>query len=318
MHGGRRAGRAGGIDPTVSVAVREWPVRSALTPQRAGFLTQGPYPFTHSLSPYVGCAFGLTACGRYCYAQWLPAWRTRGGSNAWGSVVWVKQGLAGVLAAELERLSDGTRRALRLFVSPATDSYQPLERRFGIMREVLTVLGRYPHINLVVVQTRSPLVARDFDLLAAMPAAVLSVTLETDDEEAVRRWGGGPGVAARARLVEEAVAAGIPTQVVVAPCLPHSPTFADRILELRPDRVVVDTVVDGDGAGGRRTARLPYGQTPGWNAREPALALFQELRRQGLEVGWSGLGFSGIEPGWPQRRREAKKEPISRRTTCQA
>jgi len=217
--------------------------------------------------------------------------------------VWVKQGLGRVLAAELERLPEAARRSLRLFISPATDPYQPLERRYGVMREVLAVLSRYPDIDLVVIQTRSPLAARDFDLLAAMPAAVLSVTLETDDEAVVRRWGGGPSVAARTHFIHEALAAGIPTQVAVSPCLPHSARFVDRLVALAPARVVVDTVVDGDGAGGRRTARLPYAQSPGWDAREPALTLYRNLRARGVEVGWSGPGFSALEPGWARRRR---------------
>src|SRR6185437_1648682 len=48
-----------------------------LTPQRNGFLASGPYPFTHALSAYTGCAFGNTTCGMYCYAQFLPNWAAR-------------------------------------------------------------------------------------------------------------------------------------------------------------------------------------------------------------------------------------------------
>jgi hypothetical protein len=42
---------------------------SLLTPQRKGFLASDPHPFTHALSGYVGCGFGQTMCGLYCYAQ---------------------------------------------------------------------------------------------------------------------------------------------------------------------------------------------------------------------------------------------------------
>lgn len=51
--------------------------RRILTPQRMGFLANGPYPFTHTLSPYSGCAFGQTTCGMYCYAQYLRNWTFR-------------------------------------------------------------------------------------------------------------------------------------------------------------------------------------------------------------------------------------------------
>jgi len=48
-----------------------------LTRQKGGFLTEGPYPFTHTLSWAVGCGFGKTYCGKYCYAQTLPNWAIR-------------------------------------------------------------------------------------------------------------------------------------------------------------------------------------------------------------------------------------------------
>ena len=52
--------------------------KSILTPQHSGLLTAGPYPFTHTLSGYVGCGFGQTTCGLYCYAQFLPNWSFSG------------------------------------------------------------------------------------------------------------------------------------------------------------------------------------------------------------------------------------------------
>ena len=52
--------------------------KSILTEQTSGFLMDGEFPFTHSLSPYTGCAFGNTTCGLYCYAAALPSWTYRG------------------------------------------------------------------------------------------------------------------------------------------------------------------------------------------------------------------------------------------------
>lgn len=82
-------------------------VRSALTRPTGGFLCQGERPFTHSLSPYVGCGFGRTACGTYCYAPYLPAWRTRAGGSHWGERVLVKGNLPEVSG---KSFAEGTGR----------------------------------------------------------------------------------------------------------------------------------------------------------------------------------------------------------------
>jgi DNA repair photolyase len=74
---------------------------SILTPQRQGFLASRPYPFTHTLSAYVGCGFGQTTCGLYCYAQFLPNWQLRARPSAWGQAVEVKTNAAELLAQAL-------------------------------------------------------------------------------------------------------------------------------------------------------------------------------------------------------------------------
>src|SRR5579859_1261004 len=169
---------------------------SVLTPQHGGFLTAGPYPFTHALSPYIGCEYGMTTCGTFCYAQHLPNWAIRGAGARWGERVFTKRNAAEVLDAELAKL--GPKRAtVRIFMSTTTDPYQPLEAQERIARRCLEVFARYPDLDLLVVQTRGPLVRRDFDLLGAIPYAWLSLTVETDDHDVFRRLRGGPSPAKR-------------------------------------------------------------------------------------------------------------------------
>src|SRR4051794_7493532 len=74
-----------------SMEIRTTAARSILTEQRSGFLASPPYPFTHTLAPYTGCAFGATTCGMYCYAQYLPNWTYAGGGPRWGSAVVAKE-----------------------------------------------------------------------------------------------------------------------------------------------------------------------------------------------------------------------------------
>jgi len=86
--------------------------------------------------------------------------------------------------------------------------------------------------------------------------------------------------------------------------LPHSPAFAERLAWAVGERgrVIVDTFLDGDGAGGRRSARLGMSEAlraagfPGWfeHCREHA----QDLRARLMpllgpeRVLWSAQGFA--------------------------
>src|SRR5689334_14645593 len=51
--------------------------KSILTPT-SGFLASG---YTHTINPYVGCAFARSTCGTFCYAQ-HNQWITQG--RPWG------------------------------------------------------------------------------------------------------------------------------------------------------------------------------------------------------------------------------------------
>ncbi|GHO48101.1 SPL family radical SAM protein [Ktedonospora formicarum] len=278
-------------------------VKSILTPQRNGFLAAGPYPFTHALSAYLGCGFGQTTCGMYCYAQFLPNWTFGGGGAAWGEAVQVKSNAAELLDRALGKMKPETRRKLRIFMSSTTDPYQPLERKHQATRQCLEVFARYPDLDLLVVQTRSPLVERDLPLLRQIPYAWLSMTIETDDQTYLKRLRGGPALAARREVVRTASESGIKAQITVSPCLPFSSVeaFGQSLLTSGARRIVVDTVVDGDGSGGRRTSHSTYAATvPDWSETSDAHKLYAYLQTQAnphtCEIAWSNAGFNGIPP----------------------
>lgn len=281
--------------------------KSILTPQRKGFLAGGPYPFTHALSAYVGCGFGRTTCGMYCYAQFLPNWSFGSGGAAWGDGVQVKTNAATLLERELKRMSPEARGRLRIFMSSTTDPYQPLERTYEVTRQCLEVFAGFPDLDLLVIQTRSPLAERDLPLLARIPYAWLSVTIETDDQAYLKQLRGGPALEKRWELVGEATQRGVPTQVTVSPCLPYSSVeqFGERLLASGARRVIVDTVVDGDGSGGRRTAHSPFAHVESnWSETSAAHHLYAHLSERAaereIELGWSNTGFCGIAP-WELR-----------------
>jgi DNA repair photolyase len=269
--------------------------KAILTAQTAGFLASAPYPFTHTLSAYTGCGFGRTTCGLYCYAQFMPNWTYHSNGHTWGDAVRVKVNAAELLDRALRTMNAERRRSLRIFMSSTTDPYQPLEATHRITRQCLEVFARYADLGLLVIQTRSPLAARDLDLIGQITYAWLSVTIETDDQDLLRALRGGPALARRFALVREAQQRGINTQIAVSPCLPYTEGFAALLAESGALRVIVDTCVDGDGAGGQRTARSPYAAiVTSWRETAPAHILFQNLLTLGVDAGWSAAGFCGI------------------------
>jgi DNA repair photolyase len=288
--------------------VTQQEAKHILTPQHSGFLAAGPYPFTHALSAYTGCGFGQTTCGLYCYAQFLPNWSFRGGSATWGHAVTVKSNAAELLERELHALTSERRRALRIFLSTTTDPYQPLEREHQVTRRCLEVFARYQDLDLLVIQTRSPLAERDLAYMQRIPYAWLSITIETDVQDYLKKLRGGPALAKRWALVRVANEAGVPTQVTVSPCLPYSDVaqFGQQLLSSGARRVIVDSCVDGDGAGGERTARSPFATVvPDWQQTDHAHQLYEYLcahsASAGIPIGWSNPGFCGIPP---RRQRE--------------
>jgi DNA repair photolyase len=115
-----------------------------------------------------------------------------------------------------------------------TDPYQPIERRYRIMREILEVLDRANHPVGIV--TKSALIARDIDILSRMAGrglakAALSVT--TLDRKLARAMEPRAATPQRRldtlKLLSEA---GIPTTVMVAPIIPAlNESEIERILD---------------------------------------------------------------------------------------
>jgi DNA repair photolyase len=280
-------------------------VKRALTPQKGGFLASG---FTHTLNPYVGCAFGRVGCP-FCYVRESPVGQF--GPAAWGTWVRQKVNIAEVLEQELHKPA---ARHYRVFMASATDPYQPAEASACLTQRCLAVLRSHP-INWLVVQTRSLLVQRDFALLAALPFATLNVSIETDLLDVHRRFTrSSASPERRLTLVRLALEQGIFTQITVSPLLPSSSNFAERLAQTvgEKGRVIVDTFLDGDGSGGQRSGRLGMDTLltaagfPDWFARcrEHAYELKQHLLPWlGPErVLWSAEGFrtppgpAGVSP----------------------
>lgn len=204
--------------------------------------------YTHSLNPYTGCSFGCT----YCYVRQMPVSLFRKGE--WGVWVDVKQEAASLLRKELRRAK--SKGPVTIFMSSSTDPYQPAEYKEKVTRSMLEVMVEEPP-DFLLVQTRSPLVRRDLDLLFQLKDRVrVSMTVETD-LEAVRRQftPNAPPIPARLKTLQLLAEAGVPTQAAIAPVLPSSEAFPEKLRSL-VNRICVDDYFMGDGSGGKRTKKL--------------------------------------------------------------
>jgi len=246
--------------------------------------------YTHSLNPYAGCSF---ACS-YCYVRRMPVALFR--EEPWGTWVDAKINAADRLRKELGK----ARREgpVLLFMSSATDPYQPAEYREMITRGVLEVLAEDPP-DFVFVQTRSPLIVRDIDLLRRLDGRLLiSITVETDLEPIRRAFApSAPPLSSRWKAMERLRDAGLPVQAAVAPVLPHTERFAKSLVS-HADAVCIDDF-SGDGSGGRRTRELNVRSIlervgmPDWNEKDAAERLAEQLRRhfplEKIRTGRSGF-----------------------------
>ncbi len=178
------------------IAIREVRCSTLLHPLTYGSST------AYTANLYKGCTHGCA----YCYAPSLTHDERR-----WGNYVDVKVNAPIVLEKELRKLAKG-----EVFLSSASDPYQPVEARYRLTRRSLEVLLRkgFP----VSILTRSPLVLRDLDLLKRFPWARVGMSITS----VPTRWiePGVPPLERRLETLRTLSAAGIRTWVSLAPVVP--------------------------------------------------------------------------------------------------
>jgi DNA repair photolyase len=213
-----------------------------------GYLDIG---FTHSLNPYSGCAFSCS----YCYVREMPIQKFK--EIPWGEWVDIKTNAAENYKNEIIKLRQKSQ-PVNIFMSSATDPYQPIERKAEITQRLLEAMIEYPP-DLLQIQTRSPLITRDLDLLIQLnktATVLVSMTIETDREDIKQIFAPyAPGIKMRLNALREIHETGIPTQASISPVLPFTPDFP-KLLEGIVDRIWIDTLLIGDGSMGKRSERL--------------------------------------------------------------
>jgi DNA repair photolyase len=184
-------------------------------------------PFNVSLNPYRGCEHGCI----YCFARPTHSYLGLSPGMDFESKIFAKVNAPELLRQELARPSY-VPEPIALGVN--TDAYQPCERSLKITRRILEVLHECEHpVGLI---TKSSLIERDIDLLAAMAAkgqASAAITITTLDPKIARTL--EPRAAAparRLRTIRTLTDAGIPVGVSIAPLIPFiTEPDLERVME---------------------------------------------------------------------------------------
>ncbi len=163
----------------------------SLLNKATGFIAA--YDFT--LNPYRGCEYGCS----YCYAAAFSPNSQMG--QDWGNWVIIKQNAVELLEQELKRWQkQHPDTPPSIYMSSVTDPYQPIEAKEKLTRQLLEVMIDYQ--PTLVIQTRSPMIVRDVDLLRQLERLRVNLSIPTGSDHVRKDFEGrSPSIKARLQAI---------------------------------------------------------------------------------------------------------------------
>ena len=179
------------------------------------------------VNPYSGCSF---ACA-YCYASFMGRFVGEP-IDAWGDYLAVKTNAVEVFRRDLARLPKSKLKST-ILLSSVTDAWQGPEKKYRLARGILETLRDNAYPGFVSILTKSPLVLRDIDVIGALKAKEVGVTITTTDDGIGRFMEVHAPVASdRLHTLAALNVAGVPTYAFVGPLFPHYRYREDLLDEL--------------------------------------------------------------------------------------
>jgi len=134
--------------------------------------------------------------------------------------IFVKKNIAEILDAEL---SSPFWKGDIINIGGVCDSYQPVERKYGLMQDVLKVMIK--HKNPVIISTKSDLILRDIELideLAHKTVVNIAVTITSCNDHLSRRVEPGASLpGSRVNILKEFARTKASTGFHLMPILPY-------------------------------------------------------------------------------------------------
>ncbi len=224
----------------LATEVQEVPARRIITRNESPDIG-----FDRSINPYRGCDHGCI----YCFARPTHAFLGLSPGLDFETKLFAKTNAAEALTREL---ADPRYSVRTIAIGTNTDPYQPIERRYRIMRRILEVLSAANHPVGIV--TKSSLVLRDLDLLSSMAerglvkVALSVTTLDRRLARAMEPRASTPDK--RLETVQRLADAGVPASVMVAPVIPG-------LTDMEMERILERAAASGARQAGYVLLRLP-------------------------------------------------------------
>lgn len=181
------------------------------------------------INPYNGCLFKCM----YCYVAQIARWKHP--SEEWGTYLDIKINAPELLKIELEKLAKKLKRKDfgTVFFSSVTDPYVGIEAKYQLTRKCLKVFADLGYEGNVTLQTKSPLVTRDIDILKKLKNATVGFTVTTLDDKVSRFLeSAAPSVTDRITALKILNDKGISTYAFIGPILPYFVNSEAKINEL--------------------------------------------------------------------------------------
>ncbi|WP_271892984.1 PA0069 family radical SAM protein [Candidatus Phyllobacterium onerii] len=303
----RRRGRGAGINPTGRFEAETrhvyddgWETIEDLPPFKTEVQVEKPrtiitrndspdISFDRSINPYRGCEHGCI----YCFARPTHTYMGLSAGLDFESKLFAKPDAAKMLDKELSKPG---YTAKTIAIGTNTDPYQPVEKKWRIMRDILQVLEAHQHPVGIV--TKSALVVRDQDILARMAEkglakVALSVT-SLDGKLARTMEPRASTPTRRLQALRSLSDAGIPVSVMVAPIIPG---LNDHEIE----RILDSAHAMGAREAGYVLLRLPLEVSPIF--KDWLLRNYPDRYRHVLSLVRSMRGGKDYDAEWGKRMR---------------
>lgn len=255
----------------------------------AGILTEAKgfmEAYDYTLNPYSGCSFGCN----YCYAAFFA--RSSEERENWGNWLKVKENALQLLIKLRKKpLIDKT-----IYISSVTDPYQPIEKELELTRSILKELLAF-HKPRLVIQTRSPYVTRDIDLLKQFEVAQVNMTVTTDSEDVRKAFEPFcPSNKSRLKAIKELTEAGVQTCITMTPLLPiqDAAKFTQDLLDTGVKKFIVQPFHPDKGKFVASTREIALEQMKKMNWNDKKYIEVVEIFRK--ELPWLGEGKQGFAP----------------------